>query len=87
MSEMKDALDKVSDAMDQFMFLLDAQIRNLEKSGTSPDDLRAKMVSFVAIRDSGKMYLDWADYYSKKIFGDSDATDNEVDLLQQEDLA
>ncbi len=87
MSEMKDALDKVSDAMDQFMFLLDAQIRDLEKSGASPDDLRAKMVSFVAIRDSGKMYLDWADYYSKKIFGDPDGSENEIDLLQHEDLA
>lgn len=87
MSEMKEALDKVSDAMDQFMFLLDAQIRILEKSGTSPDDLRAKMVSFVAIRDSGKMYLDWADYYSKKIFGDSDGSENGADLMQEEDLA
>jgi hypothetical protein len=87
MSEMKDALDGVSDAMDRFLFLLDAQIRNLEQSGASPDDLRAKMVSFVAIRDSGKMYLDWADYYSKKIFGDSDGAENEADLLQEEDLA
>ncbi|MDA8060010.1 MAG: hypothetical protein ACYCXP_09080 [Leptospirillum sp.] len=87
MSEMKKALDRVSDAMDEFMFLLDAQIRNLEKSGTSPDDLRAKMVSFVAIRDSGKMYLDWADYYSKKIFGDSENLEGEPDVMQEEDLA
>jgi hypothetical protein len=87
MSEMKEALDKVSDAMDQFMILLDAQIRILEKAGTSPDDLRAKMVSFVAIRDSGKMYLDWADYYSKKIFGDSDGSETDPDMTLEEDLA
>ncbi len=83
---MKNALDKVSDAMDQFMALLDAEIRQAEQSGKSPEDIKSRMVSFVAIRDSGKLYLDWADYYSKKIFGDEDSS-GEHDEFQDEDLA
>lgn len=62
------ALDEVRIAMNHFMDALDQEIENGKSAALPEDKIKSKLVAYIAIKDSGRIYLDWAEHYIEASF-------------------
>lgn len=64
------------------MNVLNAEIESSRSSGLSEDRMKPQLVAFIAIKDSGKIYLDWANHYLSQTFNEEGSEDDEEELIQ-----
>lgn len=62
------ALDDVRMAMNRFMDVLDQEIDSGKSAGIPEEKIKSKLVAYIAIKDSGRIYLDWAEHYIEASF-------------------
>lgn len=64
------------------MNVLNAEIESAQSSGLSEDKIKPQLVAFIAIKDSGKIYLDWANHYLSHSFNEEVPEDDEEEHFQ-----
>ena len=62
------ALEDVRFAMDNFMKVLDQEIEQGKSLSLPEDKMKSMLVAYIAIKDSGRIYLDWAEHYIESNF-------------------
>ncbi len=77
MGDMRRALDDVRLAMDRFMDVLNAEIESAQKTGLTEDKMKPQLIGYIAIKDSGKIYLDWAHHYISQAFNKEELEEEE----------
>ncbi|MCL5259267.1 MAG: hypothetical protein M1532_01325 [Nitrospirae bacterium] len=68
MDNLDSALEDVRFAMDKFMQVLDQEIEQGKSLGIPEDKMKPMLVAYIAIKDSGRIYLDWAEHYIEANF-------------------
>ncbi|MHB1286020.1 MAG: hypothetical protein ACYCYP_05560 [Leptospirales bacterium] len=68
MDKMELALNDIRLSMDQFMSVLDGEIESARRANLPEDKIKSRLVAFIAIKDSGQIYLDWAEHYIRASF-------------------
>ncbi len=62
------ALNDIRLSMDRFMSVLDGEIETARRENLPEDKIKSRLVAFIAIKDSGRIYLDWAEHYVRGSF-------------------
>ncbi|MHB1606563.1 MAG: hypothetical protein ACYC9S_02975 [Leptospirales bacterium] len=68
MDNLEMAMQEVSLSMDRFMSVLDEAIETARRDNLPEDKIKARLVAYIAIKDSGRIYLDWAELYIRRSF-------------------
>lgn len=68
MDNMESALNEIRLSMDRFMSVLDGEIESARRGNLPEDKIKSRLVAFIAIKDSGQIYLDWAEHYVRGSF-------------------
>lgn len=50
------------------MSVLDMAIDTARQDNLPEDKIKARLVAYIAIKDSGRIYLDWAELYVRRSF-------------------
>jgi NifU-like protein involved in Fe-S cluster formation len=66
------ALEDVRSAMDNFMRVLDQEIEQGQALAIPEEKMKSMLVAYIAIKDSGRIYLDWAEHYIESNFKPGD---------------
>ena len=66
------ALEDVRSAMENFMKVLDQEIEQGQTLSLPEEKMKSMLVAYIAIKDSGRIYLDWAEHYLESNFKPGD---------------
>ena len=83
--DVQDALLQVAKAMDNLARVFEHRMTELRAVGDSDDQFREVVNAVQAIKDSGAIYLTWANHYAKKISGAGETGDIEEDDFIEEE--
>jgi len=83
--DVQDALLQVAKAMDNLARVFEHRMTELRALGDSDDQVREVVNAVQAIKDSGAIYLTWANHYAKKISGAEETSDMEDDDFIEEE--
>jgi hypothetical protein len=82
--DFQQALLQVARAMDALARVFEHRIAELRALGESDEQVREAVNGVQAVKDSGAIYLTWANHYAKRVAGgESDSPD---DLADEEAL-
>lgn len=68
MDKLDIALEDVRMAMDNFMKVLDQEIEQGKTLPHNEEKMKSMLVAYIAIKDSGRIYLDWVEHYIETNF-------------------
>lgn len=78
--EFQEALLQVAKAMDGLTRAFEHRVTELRAVGNSDEQIGEVIKAIQAVKDSGAIYLTWANHYAKRI-SDQDGNDEDDDLL------
>jgi hypothetical protein len=83
--DVQQALLQVAKAMDGLTRVFEHRVTELRAIGESEEQVREVLKAIQAVKDSGAIYLTWANHYAKRVAGGDEETDDvaEEDLLDQ----
>ncbi len=78
--DFQQALLQVARAMDALARVFDHRIAELRALGESEEQIREAVNGLQAVKDSGAIYLTWANHYAKRVTGgESELSDDVLD--------
>lgn len=83
--DVQQALLQVAKAIDGLTRVFEHRVTERRAIGESEEQVREALKAIQAVKDSGAIYLTWANHYAKRIGGREEETDDvaEEDLLDQ----
>lgn len=76
---------QVAKAMDNLARAFEHRMAELRALGDSDDQIREAVNAVQTIKDSGAIYLTWANHYAKKVSGAEESGDIEEDDVIEEE--
>ena len=74
--DVQQALLQVAKAIDGLIRVFEHRVTELRAVGDSEEQVREALKAIQAVKDSGAIYLTWANHYAKRVAGGDEETDD-----------